>query len=64
MVVNVKAVCKSNRLSCTKISGNLLLVKLCLLLIIDQNHDDIRLLCRFIRIENGKAVFFRFCSRL
>ena len=61
MIVNVKAMSKSKGLPGTKVSGNLLLVQLCLLLIINQNHDDIRLLCSFIGIKNGKSVFLCLC---
>ena len=47
MVVDVKAVCKSQGLSFREVSGNFFLIELGLLFIIHQNHDDVRLLCCF-----------------
>ena len=45
--MNIEAVCEHQHIAFLKVRLNIILVKCCLLLIVDQNHDDICLLCSF-----------------
>ena len=62
--VNIEAMCKHQHISGFQIRLNVILIKVCLLLIIDQNHDDVSLLCCLCGSIYLKALLLGFLPRL
>ena len=62
--MNIETVSKHQHVSFFQIRFDIFFVKSCLLLIIDQDHDDISFLCSFCCRINLKSLCFCFCPGL
>ena len=54
--MNVEAMSKHQHVACFQVRLDVLLVKVCLLLVIDQDHDNVSLLCCFCSGINLEAL--------
>ena len=61
--MNIETMCKHQHVAFFKVRFNVFLVHICLQFIVDQDHDDICLLCSFCCCINLEALFFRSLPR-
>ena len=54
--MDVETMCKHQHIALFQIRRNVLFIKLCLFFIVDQNHNDIGLLCSFCSCKHFKAL--------
>ena len=56
--VNVEAVCEHEHIAGFEVRLDIFLVELSLLLIVDEDHDDVSLLCSFSGCVNLKSLSY------